>query len=83
MQHLFGSNIISIFDGVVTYIGFSGAGGCTVTIKNERYTASYCHVSPSFIVYFGQTIKKNDIIAKVGPKIVYGVINNPHRDSNR
>ena len=76
------SNIVAIFSGTVTYIGFSGAGGYTVTIKNNNYTVSYCHVSPIFLVYVGQYVNKGDIIATVGPKNVYGVPNNPYKDSN-
>ena len=77
-----GANIISIFNGTVTYVGFNGAGGYTVTIKKNDYTASYCHVSPSFLVYEGQYVSKGAIIAKVGPKNVYGVPNNSYKDSN-
>jgi murein DD-endopeptidase len=82
LQHLFGSNIVSLFDGIVTYIGFSGAGGYTVTIKNESFTASYCHVSPLFLVYIGKIVNQGDIIAKIGPKNVYSAPNNPYSDSN-
>ena len=57
-------------------------GGYTVTIKNDNFSVSYCHVSPTFLVYVGQAVYKGDIIAKVGPKNVYGVPNNPYRDSN-
>ena len=46
----FGANIVSIFSGTVTYTGFSGPGGFTITIKNGNYIASYCHVSPIFLV---------------------------------
>lgn len=77
-----GSNIIATFSGVVSYTGFYGAGGFTVIVKNDNLSAEYCHVSPQFIVRVGQTVKKGQIIAKVGPKNVYGVSNNPYRDSN-
>lgn len=77
-----GSNIVAIFSGTVTYTGFSGAGGYTVTIKNGAFTVSFCHVSPTFLVYVGQYVNKGDIIATVGPKNVYGVPNNPYKDSN-
>ena len=30
----------------------------------------------------GDYIRENDIIAKVGPKNVYGIKNNPYKDSN-
>ena len=57
-------------------------GGYTVTIKNDNFSFSYCHVSPNFLVCVGQYINKGEIIAKVGPKNVYGVYNNPYKDSN-
>ena len=76
------SNIIAVCSGKVTFTGFYGAGGYTVTIQNNNLSISYCHVSPSFLVYVGQNIHKGDIIAKVGPKNVYGVPNNPYKDSN-
>lgn len=76
------SNIIAVYQGEVTFLGFSGAGGYTITIKNETFTASYCHVSPEFQVYVGQKVRKGQVIGKVGPKNVYGVPNNPYRDKN-
>ena len=75
-----GTDILSIFSGTVTYVGFSGSGGYTVTIKSSTFTASYCHVSPSFLVYAGQYVLKGSKIATVGPKNVYGVSDNPYKD---
>ncbi len=77
-----GCNIISIFHGRVSFIGFSGAGGYTITVKNNDFTASYCHVSSNFLVYVGQYVEKGQIIGKVGPKNVYGVANNPYKDKS-
>ncbi len=77
-----GSNIIAIFSGQVTFTGFSGANGFTVTISNGNLSSSYSHVSPTFLVYNGQYIDQGEIIATVGPKNVYGVPNNPYKDSN-
>ena len=77
-----GSNIIAIFSGQVTYTGFNGANGFTVTITNGNLSASYAHVSPTFLVYIGQYVSKGEIVATVGPKNVYGVPNNPYKDSN-
>ena len=73
-----GSNIISITSGTVTSIGFKGANGYTVTVKNEIFTFSYSHISPNFLVYTGQTVFKGQVIATVGPKNVYNVPNNPY-----
>ena len=77
-----GSNIIATCSGKVSFTGFYGAGGYTVTIINNNLSISYCHVSPLFLVYEGQYVSQGDIIAKVGPKNVYGVPNNPYKDSN-
>lgn len=77
-----GSNIVAVFSGQVSYIGFNGANGFTVTISNGNISASYSHVSPTFLVYQGQYIIQGEIIATVGPKNVYGVPNNPYKDSN-
>lgn len=77
-----GTNIIAITSGTVTYTGFYGAGGYTVTIKSDDLTISYCHVSPQFLVCTGQYVTKGSVIANVGPRNVYGVPNNPYKDSN-
>lgn len=77
-----GANIIAVFSGKVTFTGFKGANGYTVTITNGNISSSYSHVSPNFVVYEGQYINQGEIIAKVGPKNVYGVPNNPYKDSN-
>lgn len=77
-----GTNIIAITSGTVTYTGFYGSGGYTVTVKSDNLTISYCHVSPQFLVCTGQYVTKGSVIAKVGPRNVYGVPNNPYKDSN-
>lgn len=77
-----GTNIIASFSGIVTLTQFKGAGGFTISIENENYTASYCHVDPQFIVKVGQWVNKGQIIGKVGPKNVYGILNNPYKDKN-
>ena len=77
-----GSKIVASFSGKVTYAGFMGANGYTITISDGTYSANYSHVSPYFLVYVGDYINKGDIIATVGPKNVYGVPNNPYKDSN-
>lgn len=70
-------------DGEVVLTGWGGAGGYTITIRSIDgvYRFSYCHSSPEFIVSVGQQVKKGEVIGKVGPKNVYGVTNNPYRDS--
>lgn len=77
-----GAKIVAAFSGEVTYIGFYGANGYTVRVSDGYYTANYSHISPYFLVYVGQYVNTGDIIATVGPKNVYGVPNNPYKDSN-
>ena len=60
LVHQSGTNILAIFSGTVTYVGFSGAGGYTVTVKHENFTASYCHVSPNLLVSVGEYVLKRN-----------------------
>lgn len=77
-----GADVMATFSGQVTYIGFLGANGFSIQISNENYLATYSHLSPYFLVYEGQYVNQGDIIGTVGPKNVYGVPNNPYKDSN-
>lgn len=56
--------------------------GYTLKIENGNFTYTYSHISPNFLVFVGQNISQGQIIAKVGPKNVYGIPNNPYKDSN-
>lgn len=76
-----GTNILSICDGTVTFASWGAGGGYTIVIENEEIKVTYCHVSPIFIVSRGDTIKAGQIISTVGPKNVYGINNNPYKDS--
>ena len=78
-----GTFIHSICDGYVSFTGFSGANGYTVTIKSEPYLISYCHVNPIFEVEVSEFVSKGEKIAKVGPKYVEQTTNNPYKDSSR
>ena len=75
-----GSNIVATFSGIVTYTGFKGANGYTVSVENGSFTFSCSHVSPNFLVFVGQYVNRGEIIATVGPKNVYNVPNNPYKD---
>lgn len=77
-----GSNLVAIMDGKIVTANFSGSGGFTITIVNSNLRVSYCHVSPSFFVSIGDYVYKGNVIGQVGPKNVYGVPNNPYKDSN-
>lgn len=76
-----GSNLIACIDGQITYLGFKGAGGYTITLQNNNISISYCHVHPDFVVKLNQIVKQGSIIGKVGPKYVYDVLNNPYKDN--
>lgn len=77
-----GSKLVAITDGKVTFAGWNGAGGYTIIITAEEYTFTYCHCAEKFNVKVGDKVEKGQVIGKVGPKNVYGVENNPYRDSN-
>lgn len=77
-----GSNLIAVCDGKITYTGFLGGGGYTITLSVNNMKITYCHVSPTFIVKTGDNVKKGMVIGYVGPKNVYGVPDNPYKDSN-
>ena len=78
-----GTNIVSAISGKVIRTGFMGSGGCSVVVENDKYTVIFHHVSPNFLVSPGQYVTQGQVIAKVGPKNVYGFSQNPYRDSNR
>ena len=75
-----GTILIAVIEGTITYTGFLGGGGYTVTLSNNNIKISYCHVSPIFIVEVGQEVKQCQPIARVGPKYVYNVLENTYKD---
>lgn len=76
-----GTNLIATCDGIITFIGFLGGGGYTITLTNsDNIKISYCHVSPNYIVSIDEIIKQGQIIGNVGPKYVYGVSGNTYND---
>lgn len=68
-----GSNLVAVCDGQITFTGFLGGGGYTITLTSGNIKFTYCHVSPNYIVKTGDNVKKGQVIGKVGPKNVYGV----------
>ncbi len=76
-----GTVLIAVADGEITYTGFLGGGGYTITLSIEEMKITYCHVSPTFIVEVGQKVERGEIIGYVGPKYVYGVKGNTYTDS--
>ena len=68
-------------DGEITFLGFLGAGGYTLTLSFYDFKITYCHISPNFLVSEGDFVSQGQIIANVGPKYVYGVPGNKYTDS--
>lgn len=75
-----GTALIATVDGQITYTGFLGGGGYTITLSKDNIKITYCHVSPNYIVKEGDYIKRGQIIGYVGPKYVYGVKGNNYTD---
>lgn len=75
-----GSILIAATDGNITYTGFLGGGGYTITLSNNNMKITYCHVSPNFLVKVGDSVKRGQVIGQVGPKYVYGVKGNNYTD---
>ncbi len=68
-----GSQFIAVIDGQITYVGFLGGGGYTITLTSGDLKITYCHVSPNYLVSVGDTVVQGQVIGHVGPKYVYGV----------
>ena len=77
-----GTNLVAVFSGIVSYIGFNGSGGYAIHLKNDNLQFIYHHVSPNYIIKVGDYVYSGQIIGHVGPKNVYGIPNNPYKDSN-
>lgn len=82
-----GSPYVAVANGTITFVGFLGGGGYTVTLTDENtdngeIKYSYCHSEPNIIVSVGDKVLKGQIIGHVGPKNVYGVKGNGYFDSN-
>lgn len=79
-----GTSIYAVHSGIVTFCSWGAGGGYTIVIEDSDLglSFSYCHVSPIFIVSRGNNVHTGDLISSVGPKNVYGISNNPYKDSN-
>lgn len=79
-----GTSLFAVCDGKISFTGFLGGGGYTITLTtisgDTKFT--YCHVSPNYIVSEGDEIRKGQLIGHVGPKYVYGVVGNQYSDKN-
>ncbi len=77
-----GTDLIATCNGIITFTGFLGGGGYTITLSvDDTLKITYCHVSPNYIVSEGDSITQGQIIGQVGPKYVYGVPGNTYTDS--
>lgn len=77
-----GTNLIATCDGEITFTGFLGGGGYTITLSTtDELKITYCHVSPNYIVSKGDKIEQGQLIGKVGPKYVDNVPGNTYKDS--
>ena len=70
-----GFDFIAVTNGTITYVGFLGGGGYTITLTDENHSIgeikySYCHCNPNFIVSVGDIVYKGQVIGKVGPKYI-------------
>ncbi len=78
----FGTTLIAPYTSKVTFTGFKGSGGYTITLMYNDIEFIYHHVSPEYIVKIGDLVTTGQVIGQVGPKNVYGIKNNPYKDSN-
>lgn len=77
-----GTKILAVCDGIVTFASWGAGGGYTIVVQNDDIKVSYCHVSPIYIVSRNDTVTAGQVISTVGPKNVYGINNNPYKDSD-
>ena len=80
-----GTPLYAIEYGEITFCSWGAGGGYTVVLTLIDYpgiSVSYCHMSPSFNVKLHQIVDRDYNIGYVGPKNVYGINNNPYKDSD-
>lgn len=79
-----GTFLYAIADSNVIFASWGAGGGYTITLELLDYPeirVSYCHVSPIMYVSKNDIVSKGTLIGTVGPKNIYGIINNPYKDS--
>lgn len=77
--------LYAVESGTITFASWGAGGGYTIVLDLENFSnisVSYCHTSPNYIVSKGDHVLKGELIGYVGPKNVYGINNNPYKDSN-
>lgn len=75
-------HLLLLHHGKITFTGFLGGGGYTITLTSGDFKFTYCHVSPNYVVKTGDYVRKGEVIGHVGPKNVYGVKGNLYTDEN-
>lgn len=79
------AKVYAIDSGIISFASWGAGGGYTIVLELDNFpntSVSYCHLSPNYIVTKNQQVKKGELIAYIGPKNVYGIKNNPYKDSN-
>lgn len=57
-----GTGLFAITSGKITFTGFLGGGGYTITLTCGDMKFTYCHVSSHYIVNEGDIVKKGQLI---------------------
>lgn len=57
-----GTKLFAVTSGKITFTGFLGGGGYTITLTNGNMKFTYCHVSPHYIVQEEDSIQKGQLI---------------------
>lgn len=66
-----GSGVSAIDDGIVQFAAFDNAGGYMIIILHKNNIKSYyMHLGSKMYVKVGDSVKKGDVIGKVGPKYI-------------
>ena len=80
-----GTPLYAIESGEIIFCSWGIGGGYTIVLRLAKYpdiSVSYCHTSPKFNVSLHQKVERDSLIGFVGPKNVYGINNNPYKDSD-
>lgn len=56
------TKLIAVVDGIITYTGFLGGGGYTITLSVDNMKITYCHVSSYYIVEVGDEVVQGQVI---------------------
>lgn len=51
-----GTPIFAVCSGTVTFASWGAGGGYTMVVEDDSFSISYCHVSPNFKFFRGDTV---------------------------